>query len=251
MNSTLFYQIVGVWMGVALVVFPFALLITAPYGRHSKNLGWMLPNKLAWVIMESPSPILFAYFFLSGSAEKSFTHWVFFALYLMHYINRTYIWPFKIRSNGKKMPVLICCAAFFFNLMNGSINGYFLGSLSEYSNSWMFSWQFILGIFLFLVGFTLNIRSDNRLIGLRKLANDSSYKIPVGGMFEKISCPNIFGEIVEWIGWGVMTWSLATASFSVWTVANLLPRALDHHKWYKSYFENYPSNRKAVLPYLL
>ncbi|MCD4665011.1 MAG: hypothetical protein K8R68_07040, partial [Bacteroidales bacterium] len=37
----------------------------------------------------------------------------------------------------------------------------------------------------------------------------------------------------------------------VWTMANVLPRSLDHHKWYKNNFENYPKGRKAVIPYLL
>jgi len=32
--------------------------------------------------------------------------------------------------------------------------------------------------------------------------------------------------------------------------ANLIPRALDHHRWYKEQFEDYPPERKALLPFL-
>jgi 3-oxo-5-alpha-steroid 4-dehydrogenase 1 len=49
-----------------------------------------------------------------------------------------------------------------------------------------------------------------------------------------------------------MAWNLPALSFAVWTAVNLIPRALDHHKWYKSYFkEEYPKQRKAVIPFLL
>jgi 3-oxo-5-alpha-steroid 4-dehydrogenase 1 len=28
-------------------------------------------------------------------------------------------------------------------------------------------------------------------------------------------------------------------------------RSLNHHKWYKEKFDNYPKKRKAILPYVL
>jgi hypothetical protein len=34
-------------------------------------------------------------------------------------------------------------------------------------------------------------------------------------------------------------------------LANLLPRALAHHRWYKQRFPEYPSERKAIFPFLL
>ena len=34
----------------------------------------------------------------------------------------------------------------------------------------------------------------------------------------------------------------------VWVIANLFPRALSHHKWYKEKFSDYPKNRKAIIP---
>jgi len=37
----------------------------------------------------------------------------------------------------------------------------------------------------------------------------------------------------------------------VWTIANLVPRALAHHKWYNEHFENYPAERKAIFPFIL
>ena len=94
-------------------------------------------------------------------------------------------------------------------------------------------------VLLFVGGMAINQWSDTRLIGLRK--NGNGYQIPRGGLFERISCPNHFGEIVEWTGFAILCWSVPALSFAVWTAANLIPRALSH-RW-RSCTE--PSSRYA------
>ena len=84
---------------------------------------------------------------------------------------------------------------------------------------------------------------------LRK-PEESVYKVPYGGLYKWISCPNYLGEILVWIGWAIATWSLPGLSFAVWTVANLVPRAWSYHKWYQTNFDNYPQERKALIPLL-
>ena len=96
----------------------------------------------------------------------------------------------------------------------------------------------------------INILADYKLIYLRK-STTNGYKIPQKGMFEYISCPNHFGEIIEWIGFAILSWNYASLSFAVWTIVNILPRSLDHHKWYKSHFKNYPKKRKAIFPFIV
>ena len=103
---------------------------------------------------------------------------------------------------------------------------------------------------LFLIGAYINNQSDTILINLRQ-GSENGYKVPFGGMFRYVSCPNHLGEIIEWIGFAILTWSLPTLAFALWTVANLLPRAIEHHKWYHKNFKEYPKNRKAIIPYFL
>ena len=66
-----------------------------------------------------------------------------------------------------------------------------------------------------------------------------------------VSCPNYLGELMEWGGYALMVWSLPALSFFIWTLVNLIPRALDHHRWYKEKFEDYPSDRRALIPFLI
>jgi 3-oxo-5-alpha-steroid 4-dehydrogenase 1 len=252
MPVTTFNFIVYCWIAVAIVIFPIVLRIVAPYGRHTTNTwGPLLSNRIGWIVMESPALLGFAYFFLSGTNIHNFVTWIFFSFWMIHYVNRTLIFPFRLRTKGKKMPVSIVLMAFCFNLVNGFINGYYLGTLSDkYEISWLTDPRFIVGIIFCLYGLAKNWQSDTILIHLRK-PGETGYKIPNGGLFNKISCPNHFCEIIEWCGFALMTWSLPGLAFLIWTVVNLLPRALHHHQWYKSTFPEYPVKRKALIPYIL
>lgn len=251
MDLHIFNTIIWIWIGVAAATFILLLKVTAPYGRHTKsNWGPMINNRIAWIMMEIPALLLPLIFFFLGDGEKSVTVWIFISLFTFHYFNRVVIFPFRLKTKGKKMPLVIALMAICFNLVNGFSIGYFLGNFAgDYTISWLSDWRFIIGIILFFTGLTINWKADNTLINLRK--KSSGYQIPRAGLFEYISCPNHFGEIVEWIGFAILTWCLPGLSFAVWTMANLLPRALDHHKWYKGHFDDYPKNRKAVIPFLL
>ena len=113
----------------------------------------------------------------------------------------------------------------------------------------IYNYNVLIGLIIFIFGMVINISSDNTLIFLRK--NSKGYKIPNGGFFNFVSCPNYFGEIIEWIGFLIIALSLPALSFTLWTFFNLIPRALNHHEWYKETFKNYPIKRKAVIPFVL
>jgi len=251
-TPSIFYVIVYIWIAIGLVSFPFVLRYVAPYGRHtSSKWGAMISNRWGWIIMEAPALLVFVSFFLMGSPAHNAPTWIFFSLYAIHYINRDIIFPFRLRTKGKKMPMAIMFMAIFFNLVNGFINGYYLGNLAdEHTAAWLQDPRFIGGIIVFFTGMFINMQSDNILIHLRK-PGETGYVIPKGGLFRFISCPNHFGEILEWFGYALMTWSSPGLAFAVWTMVNLLPRALHHHRWYQATFTAYPAERKAVLPYLL
>ncbi len=245
----LYYYLLIAWMLLALITFPVVLRVTVPYGRHTtSSWGPTIPSKLGWFLMELPVIVVFSWLFFSGSVEKTWPLLVIYGLFMLHYIHRVFIFPLTMKSAGKRMPLVIVLLAVFFNLINGFFNGYWFGWLSPgYANDWFYDPRFLLGLAVFTVGMYLNISSDYHLISLRK-GKSTDYFIPQKGMFRYVSSPNLLGEIIEWIGWAILSWCLPAAAFALWTMANLIPRAIDHHRWYKQKFPDYPGDRNALLP---
>ncbi|MDF1558861.1 MAG: DUF1295 domain-containing protein [Bacteroidales bacterium] len=252
MDKQTFDLLVLIWTAIALLIFLLLLFVTAPYGRHSKrNWGKTIPDRIGWFVMEVPALIIFLFFIITGTAEKTLAVWIVAALYVMHYLNRAVIYPWRIRVRGKEMPLVVALMAVLFNFVNAGFLGYYTGTLhTHYNGEWLTDPRFIAGLLIFFTGMVINITSDEKLIRLRK-NRSNGYRIPRGGLFERVSCPNFMGEMVEWGGYAILCWSLPAFSFFVWTFCNLVPRALSHHLWYKNHFPDYPIERKAVFPYIL
>ena len=232
-----------------LAVFIYLFFITAPYGRHSRG-GWgpTIPTRLAWILMELPAAGTIAYFILTGRNGTALVTLIFLGIWEVHYLHRTFIFPFRIKASGKRTPVFIVIMANVFNVFNGYVNGRYLGEFADaYATTWLTDPRFIGGVLLFFVGFAINFHADSVLFNLRK-PGETGYKIPQGGLYKYISCPNYFGECLEWLGWAILTWSVSGLMFFAWTVANLIPRAYANHQWYKEKFDDYPKEKKAVVP---
>ena len=252
MSEQLFYNTLLIaWIILAAITFGFLFFVVAPYGRHTKS-GWgpTIDNKLGWIIMEAPSPLLFAALFWLGDNEQTLPLILFFLLWQAHYIHRAFIYPLRLRSGVKSMPLIVASSGLFFNIVNAYLNGRYLFTLSDgYPTAWLTDPRFLLGLLLFLTGFIINRHADYILRNLRQ-PGESAYKIPHGGLYRWISCPNYLGELIEWTGWAIATSSLAGLSFALWTAANLAPRAYANHAWYKKQFPEYPKERKALIPWL-
>lgn len=195
--------------------------------------------------------ILFALCFTLGNKKTGIIPLLFLIMWQIHYLNRAIIYPYRMRSRQKQMPLFILFLGIIFSVINGYLNGRYLYAFApDYPSNWIKDPRFIIGAVLFIIGFAINIHSDGVLRKLRR-PGEMDYKIPYGGLFEYVSCANFFGEIVEWFGWALATWSLPGLAFALFTVSNLVPRAYNHHKWYKRKFPRYPKRRKAVFPFVL
>ena len=243
-----FYIFLTVWVFIAVCTFVYLFYESAPYGRHIKN-GWgiEIPARLGWIVMESPCVILMIAYALIVRDQLNIIHQIFLLLWLTHYVHRTFIYPFAVEMTNPKMPISIALSAFFFNIVNVSIQAFGIFYFTEYSSDWISSPIFISGLTLFLIGMFINMKSDYYIASMKKIKGPG-YHIPDGFLYKYISAPNYFGEIIEWIGWAILTWSISGAVFLIWVIANLFPRAISHHRWYKDKFDNYPKNRKAIIP---
>lgn len=253
MDESVFYHWLAVaWMALAVVTFVTLFFITAPYGRFSRG-GWgpRLGARWGWILMESPSLIAMVVLFAIGDRHTDPVAIIFLVLWAAHYFHRSFVYPFRLRGHRPSMAVSVVLMAVVFNVGNGYLNGRWLFFLGPHLDaSWLYDPRFIVGFILFWVGYALNQHSDKVLLGLRT-GGETGYKIPYGGGYRYVSCPNYLGEMIEWAGWAIAAWNLGALAFLVWTVANLAPRAWRTHRWYRQQFPDYPRERKALLPFII
>ncbi|XP_023560586.1 3-oxo-5-alpha-steroid 4-dehydrogenase 1 isoform X2 [Octodon degus] len=189
----------------------------SPYGRYSSQYsGPCVPVRAAWVLQELPSlawPLLEC---ACASAVRldRLPNRVLLAMFLVHYIYRTLIFPFVIRG-GKPTPLFTCVTAFLFCLYNGYLQSRYLSHYAVYAEDWVTQPCFL-----------------------------------AGGLFEYVTAANYLGESVEWFGFALASWSLQGAAFALFTFCVLLSRAMHHHRWYLEKFEDYPKSRKILIPFL-
>jgi len=252
-EETFYHWFVIGWMILAAVTFVLLFFVTAPYGRFTRS-GWgpRVNARLGWILMEIPVLITFLVLYGVGQYKSNPVSLVLLALFAVHYVHRSIIYPFRLRGDRPSTTVSVIGLAVLFNVGNGYLNGRYLFTLrpEAFPLEWLWDARFIVGVILFFAGYVLNQHADRVLIGLRK-DGGAGYKIPHGGAYRFVSCPNYLGEMLEWAGWALACWHLGALAFFVWTVANLAPRALKTHAWYKTTFPEYPAERKALLPFVL
>jgi steroid 5-alpha reductase family enzyme len=235
---------------LAALTFVSLLFITAPYGRHQRS-GWgpTLAARWAWVLMELPAVLGFLWFFSQGQNRAEMVPLVLLGIWQIHYVHRTFIFPMRMSANARPMPLVIALLGVSFNLVNAWINATWISHLGQYSQDWLTDPRFLLGVTLFAIGMVANLWSDQQLFAIRR--KKAGYEIPDRGLYRWVCCPNYLGELIEWCGWALLTWSTAGLAFAVYTAANLVPRALAHRRWYMETFTDFPANRKALIPGLL
>ena len=100
-------NITYIWILIALIVFPINLIYKAPYGKHStKKWGKSIDNKTGWILMELPALLTCPLIYFAILEEINLSI-VFIILWITHYFNRTIIYPLRIKTKGKKIPIAI------------------------------------------------------------------------------------------------------------------------------------------------
>lgn len=116
--------------------------------------------------------------------------------------------------------------------------------------------RLIIGIIIFVWAFQQQYLANVTLVGLRtnKKGNVITYehKIPTGGLFDRISCPHLFCEVLIYMAVYIMLWgSQIWPYIFFWVLSNQCETAMLNHWWYQSNFKLYPKERCAIIPYIL
>ncbi len=253
-DPTVYYYVAGGMIFLAVIVFIALHRITAPYGMaFSAGWGPSLPNRPAWVLMESPVVVAMLLLWLLSPRRGEPTLIVMTSLFLLHYFQRSFIFPLLIKGKSR-MPLAIVLMGVTFNLINAYLIGgwfFYVAPAGSYPVSWLSSPLFILGTVIFFVGMWINLRSDYIIRHLRK-PGDTRHYIPKGGMFRYVTSANYLGELTEWLGFAILSWSLGGLVFFIWTFANLAPRSRSLHQRYLSEFgdEYARLNRRFIIPFI-
>lgn len=263
MYASAFYIYLWVMIALAVVVFVALYFVEAGYGMMiSPKWGKAINNKIAWFLMEFPIFLAMLILWYFSPHRMEATSIVFLLIFETHYFQRSLIFPWLMKGKKSQMSLVVMFMGIAFNVLNAMMQGYWLfyeaynvnppALFVQAGAKWFYSWQFILGLVIFIVGFIINLRSDYIIRHLRKDDNDTKHYLPKGGMFEYVTSANYFGELTEWLGFAILTWSVSGLVFFIWTFANLVPRANSIYKRYRQEFaeEMEGKSLKRVIPFI-
>jgi len=107
---------------------------------------------------------------------------------------------------------------------------------------------------LFAFAWIKQLEAHTILGNLRQGPSDMGYKIPFGGLFQYVSCPNYFCEIIIYICIAGIVFGFQNSVFNwvtLWVILNQIYSAALSHTWYTTKFgSKYPKERRALIPYV-
>jgi len=253
-TESFFYGLMYAMIGLAVVVFISLYFVTAGYGQfRTRQWGWSIDNKLAWVLMEAPAFLTMAGIWYTSGCPTAAPQIVLLGLFLLHYFQRSFVFPL-LMSGRSKMPVTIMLSGVTFNIINGIMQGgaLFWFPREAYLEGWDYLTQgtSILGFIVFFIGMAINLHSDHVIRHLRQ-PGDTRHYLPQKGMYRYVTSANYLGELIEWTGFAIIAGSLAAWVFVWWTAANLVPRAHAIYNKYKVEFgKEALAEKKRIIPFI-
>lgn len=254
-----FYNFLFIMALIGLIVFVSLYFVDAGYGKmRTEKWGPAINNKVGWFLMEMPVFVVVLYLWLTSpySVTRSVPYWLFLLIFEFHYFQRSFIFPFLLKGNGK-MPIIIMLLSVMWNMVNGYAQGWWLFHLAPeycpdlYTMAWLTDWRFIAGTAIFVIGWIINMHSDHVIRHLRK-PGDTKHYLPKKGLYKYVTSANYLGEITEWFGFAILTWSFAGLLFWWFSCCNLVPRA---HSIYLKYEQEFPDEfdrkkLKRIIPFI-
>ena len=254
-----FYNFFFIVALIGLVIFVTLYYVDAGYGKmRSEKWGPAINNKIGWFLMEMPVFLIVLYLWAISpyTVTRHAPYWVFLLIFEFHYFQRSFIFPFLLKGKGQ-MPIVIMLLSVIWNLMNGYIQGFWLFHLAPkyfpemYTTAWLYDPRFIIGTLIFIAGWIINMHSDHVIRNLRK-PGDTNHYLPKKGLYKYVTSANYFGEITEWFGFAILTWSFAGLLIWWFSCCNLVPRANSIYLKYEQEFPNEFDRKKLkrIIPFI-
>jgi len=252
--------VLALGFGFVLVVSVAAWLVPSPYGRFAwKRFNVRIDSRLGWLLMELPSPIVFAWFFFAGPHHAELVPLLFLGVWMLHYTNRALVFPLLQRvprGSAGNFNVTVVVIGWVATTLHGYLNGAFFSTHAPHlDRAWLTDPRFLAGITIYAASLSLTVHAEHIVRNLRTreelAAGERAYRIPRGGLFEYVTNAPYLTELCAWAGFALASWSLAGVFIFALTAANLIPRAFATHTWYRERFPDYPTGRKVIIPFVL
>ena len=174
------------------------------------------------------------------------------ALWILHFLKRTAesAWLHRSGKTGVKWRDAILVYGYYWGFGFWIASAVCSNFLSPPGTSCI-----AVGVAVFVVSEIGNFRSHLILRRLRS-GKTMERRIPHGFLFEYVSCPHYFFEIMSWVGFTLATGFFSAAVFTVVGAVILTIWAHQRHQAYKHEFDGregkpvYPPMRKAIFPFL-
>lgn len=258
-GDTTFDTVLTIGLIFAFITIISGFFAQSPYGRFADSKwGMELNPKLGWWLMEIPATAVFVWFFWQGDHPWQLVPMILGALWLLHYGNRGWVFPLSIRvaKGGKSsFGIVVMALGMFVTGIHAYMHAMWYTTYGEhFTVEWLTDPRFIIGLIIYFIGFYLIVTSEYVVRNLRSAnpaPDEPRYKIPEGFGYKWVSSPQYLGELIAWTGLSIFTWGLPGVVILLISAGNLVPRAFATHKWYKEKFPEYPSDRKALIPYVI
>ena len=192
-------------------------------------------------------------------AENKRMTYLFMAFWELHFMRRTLEVLF-VHQYKRRMPIVESIGAPVYYWFFAIWIAWSMRPESGYEQSFLA--LVILGSIIFFIGETGNCVCHIQLRKFRDekrptyMSSASRHVLPHGLLFNQVSCPHYFYEILSWTGFFLATWTLAAVLFLLATIITLVVYARKKHKAYLQEFDGkdgselYPANRTALIPFI-
>lgn len=216
------YRTVFVWeyLGPILIVLAYALRPAFIYGKEAARAPYSQEALLA------------------------------LACWLLHFLKREFETFFVHRFSRPTMPLSSLFKNCYYYWGFGLAIGYFLAHPAYKAPAQV---NVITGLTIFLFSELGNLICHIMLRNLRPAEGSKERPIPSGFLFDYVSCPNYFFEVLAWVGFSVMTHVTLSYVFTAVGFGQMLQWALAKHQgYYKTYGDRYKKlRRKAMVPFVV
>jgi len=112
-------------------------------------------------------------------------------------------------------------------------------------------WQ-ISAVVMFAWAWKHQLTTHQILADLKKSCQ-VTHSVPHGDWFQYVSCPHYMAEIIIYLSLAIIMGQKHRTGWIIfaWVLTNQMVAGLMSHLWYRKTFRTYPSNRKAVIPFLI